>query len=140
MRYWSILFALLIVGCNQDSTHRSELELNASPVVGAVGMRSAKVWCQLASGNQLAKPYVFLLDSEGQRMVATPMASTHLGDCFQIKRIWVSGRESNAANDMALDGSLICMLKSEAVTGQQEQLVLTLAPHAIRRILHEVLA
>ena len=85
MRYLSILFALLIVGCNQDSNHRSELKLNASPVVGDVGMRSAKVWCQLASGNQLEKPYVYLLDSANQRMVATPMASAQLGDCFQLQ-------------------------------------------------------
>lgn len=85
MRYLSILFALLIVGCNQDSNHRSELKLNASPVIGDVGMRSARVWCQLASGNQLEKPYVYLLDSADQRMVATPMESAQLGGCFQLQ-------------------------------------------------------
>ena len=85
MRYLSILFALLIVGCNQESNHRSELKLNASPVVGDVGMRSARVWCQLASGNQLEKPYVYLLDSADQRMVATPMESAQLGGCFQLQ-------------------------------------------------------
>ena len=85
MRYLSILFALLIMGCNQLSTHRSELKLNASPIVGDVGMRSAKVWCQLASGNKLAKPYVFLLDSADQCLVAKPMVSAKLGDCFQLQ-------------------------------------------------------
>ena len=59
-------------GLQPGFNHRSELKLNASPVVGDVGMRSARVWCQLASGNQLEKPYVYLLDSADQRMVATP--------------------------------------------------------------------
>ena len=48
-------------------------------------MRSAKVWCQLASGNKLAKPYVFLLDSADQCLVAKPMVSAKLGDCFQLQ-------------------------------------------------------
>ena len=85
MRYYGFFFALLVVSCNQVSTPSSSVELNCSPVVGDVGMRSAHVWCQLSAESHSGVPTVSLLDSTGQRMNVVPMQSAQLGNCFQVE-------------------------------------------------------
>ena len=85
MRHYGFFLALLVMSCGQVSTPSSSVELNATPVVGDVGMRSARVWCQLSAESHSSVPTVSLLDSTGQRLNVVPMQSMQLGNCFQVE-------------------------------------------------------
>ncbi len=85
MRYSVLLVSVLIVSCTQNSTTNSRTKLNASPMVGDVGMRSAKVWCQLTTETYSGKPTVRLLDSAEQTVSISRMKSAKLGNCFHAE-------------------------------------------------------
>ena len=85
MRHYGFFLALLVMSCNQASEPSSSVELNASPVVGDVGMRSARVWCQLSAESPSCIPTVSLLDSAEQRLIVVPMQYMQLGNCFEVE-------------------------------------------------------
>ena len=85
MRHYGLFLAILFLSCNHASTTSCTVEVNASPVVGDVGMRSARVWCQLSAESHSCVPTVSLLDSTGQRLHVVPMQSMELGNCFQVE-------------------------------------------------------
>ncbi len=85
MRYFGFFIAIMIAGCAQGPSDKIHLILNASPVVGDVGMRNAKVWCQLSQSAYSECPSVNLLDSVGERISVVSMKSLHLGNCFQAE-------------------------------------------------------
>lgn len=85
MRYIGFLIVLLALGCNQASIPSSSIKLSASPIVGDVSMRSAKVWCQLTASDHSIVPTVNVLDSAGHKVNVVPMTSAHLGNCYQVQ-------------------------------------------------------
>ena len=85
MRYSLGLVPLLFFGCIQNTPFSPELSLTGSPIVGDVGMRSARVWCQLKADAVPSKPTLCLLDSANARLSIRSMQSMELGNCFQIE-------------------------------------------------------
>ncbi|MDA0913401.1 MAG: alkaline phosphatase D family protein [Bacteroidetes bacterium] len=84
MRYIIILIVCLIAGCNPASrTSQTEMALTGSPILGDLGMRHAKVWCQVTPNEGSENPTLSLLDSAGVRLSLLPMQSMELGNCYQ---------------------------------------------------------
>jgi len=84
MRYLSFLFLSLVIGCKTGPVpSESPLALTGSPMMGDLGMRHVKVWCQIAADAGSMKPTLNLLDSVGKTISVNPMISMGLGNCYQ---------------------------------------------------------
>ena len=78
-------------------------------MVGDIGMRHARIWCQLEDQNASETPSVSILDSVGNLMHSVPMNSLNLGNCFAVEvthlnpgttyRYFVADAEGRAISD-----------------------------------------
>ena len=57
----------------------------SSPILGDVGMRTARVWCQLSPSSAGEPVTLNVLDSAFQRMLVLPMTDLALGNCFEAE-------------------------------------------------------
>ncbi len=57
----------------------------SSPVLGDVGMRTARVWCQLSPSSSGEPVTLSVLDSAFQRILVLPMTDLDLGNCFEVE-------------------------------------------------------
>jgi len=86
MRYINILVVCLIAGCDQASgPSQIDMALTGSPILGDLGMRHAKVWCQITPHESSKNPTLNLLDSAGSQIFVSPMQSMQLGNCYQLE-------------------------------------------------------
>ena len=57
----------------------------SSPILGDVGMRTARVWCQLSPSSAGEPVTLSVLDSAFERILALPMTDLDLGNCFEAE-------------------------------------------------------
>lgn len=83
MRPFIAVVCACLVACTEVDTPPSNIVLTSSPIVGDVGMRNARIWCQLTPAST-GVPAVVLLDSTQQVQSYTPMSTTGLGNCYEV--------------------------------------------------------
>lgn len=84
MRPFIAIACVCLVACAEMQSTHSEIELTSTPMVGDIGMRNVRIWCQLTPSS-VGVPTVALLDSTQQVQSYMPMIASGLGNCYEIE-------------------------------------------------------
>ena len=85
LKYFTVLLASALIACGLPQNSADDPSLMSSPILGDVGMRAARVWCQLSPSYSGEPVTVSVLDSASQRILVLPMTDLDLGNCFEAE-------------------------------------------------------